>query len=141
MDENRFYDKAHWQAFTECIARMQCSDLYHTCLAYLLALDTNCREHINDCFDFADDVIKIEALAQPWQTGTSQKTTRLAFNLWNGCIDDGEKYTDKDGYKVPLPSGYYSPNEIFCCSYAPYYWEAIKLRYPEYTRIMNDEEK
>lgn len=135
MDEKMFYDKAHWQAFTECITRMQYSDLYHICLAYLLTLDTDCREHLDRLFDFADDVIKINGLAEAWQTSTSQKTTRLAFNLWNGCSDDGEEYTDKDGYKVPLPSGYYSPNEIFCCSYAPYYWEAIKLRYPEYTRM------
>lgn len=28
----------------------------------------------------------------------------------------------------------YAPSEIFCCSYAPYFWEAIKIRYPEYTR-------
>ena len=25
-----------------------------------------------------------------------------------------------------------TPVEIFCCELAPYYWEAIKLRYPEY---------
>lgn len=144
MTEKMFYDKAHMQAFTECIARMKCSDVYHISLAYLLTLDKICRKHLDRLFDFANDAIKIEALAQPWQTSTSQKTTRLAFNLWNGCSDDGKEYTDKDGYKVSLPSEYYSPSKIFCCSYAPYYWEAIKLRYPEYTKDarikMNDEE-
>lgn len=133
MEDKMFYDKAHWQAFTDCIARMKCSDVYHISLAYLLTLDTVCREHLDNLFNFADDGIKHKALNEGWQTGTSQKTTRLAFNLWNGCCDDGEEYTDKDGYKVPLPSEHYSPDKIFCCSYAPYYWEAIKLRYPEYS--------
>ena len=37
-------------------------------------------------------------------------------------------------------SSSYAPSEIFCCSYAPYFWEAIKIRYPEYTRY-NTENK
>ena len=26
----------------------------------------------------------------------------------------------------------YTPEELFCCGYAPYFMEGIKLRYPEY---------
>lgn len=32
----------------------------------------------------------------------------------------------------------YAPSEIFCCSYAPYFWEAIKIRYPEYTEFQKN---
>lgn len=130
--EIRFYDEEHRNKFYGLLSLMCSNDCYHQSLAYLLTLDDVCREHIDDCFDFDRDLIKIEALAQPWQTGTSTKTTRLAYNLWNGCYDDGEKYTDKDGYTVPLPSQYYTVDKIFCCSHAPYYWQAIRLRYPEY---------
>ena len=28
----------------------------------------------------------------------------------------------------------YTPEELFCCGYAPYFMEGIKLRYPEYCR-------
>ena len=28
----------------------------------------------------------------------------------------------------------YNPSEIFSCTYAPYFYEGIKIRYPEYTR-------
>lgn len=132
MDEKMFFDREHWQAFTDCIARMQHSDVYHISLAYLLTLDSVCREHLDSLFDFDGDGIKRSALHEGWQTGTSKKTTRLAFNLWNGCHDDGEKYKCKDGYETDLPSRYYAVDEIFACSLAPYYWEAIKLRYPEY---------
>lgn len=129
MDEKMFYDKAHWQAFTNCLRQLKNSDVYHISLAYLLTLDTTCRKHINDCFDFNDGVIKIDALKKSWQTSTSLKTTRLAFNLWNGCTDDGEEYTDKDGYTVPLPSAKYAVDEIFSSALAEYYWQAVKLRF------------
>ena len=26
----------------------------------------------------------------------------------------------------------YTVEELFCCAYAPFFWQAIQLRYPEY---------
>ena len=110
--------------------RMKRLDCYHFSLAYLLALDKVLREHADEVFDFKEDGIKREGLHKAFQTGTSKKTTRLAFNLWNGCYDDGETYTNKDGYKTELPSSYYNPDQIFNnTEYATYYWEAIKIRF------------
>ena len=54
----------------------------------------------------------------------------MAFNLWNGSlIYDSED--DLENRKISLE---YAVSEIFCCSYAPFFWEAIKIRYPEYTK-------
>ena len=42
----------------------------------------------------------------------------------------------------PSPYKYsseYNPSNIFCCSYAPYFYEGIKLRFPEYTRTLQNE--
>lgn len=119
----KFYSQDHEKAFYSVCKRMRGLDPYHFTLAYLLTLDNVTRGHIDDLFNFVDDSIKLSGLNQAWQTGTSKKTTRLAFNLWNGCSDDGEDDTS------PL----YTPAELFCTSYARYYYEAIKLRYPEYT--------
>ncbi|MBO6085657.1 MAG: hypothetical protein J6P19_04595 [Acetobacter sp.] len=119
----KFYSQDHEKAFYSVCKRMSGLDLYHFTLAYLLTLDNVTREHIDDLFSFEDDGIKPEGINKSWQTGTSAKTTRLAFNLWNGCSSDGEDDTS------PL----YTPGELFCCSYAPYYYEAIRIRYPEYT--------
>ena len=125
-----FYDEQHETTYNYICSRMKYLDCYHRSLAYLLALDTVLREHIEDVFDFQEDGIKRDGLHNGFQTGTSMKTTRLAFNLWNGCCDDGELYTDKYGYETELPSRYYTPENIFCCKdYAPYYWQAIKLRF------------
>lgn len=125
-----FYDKAHETSYNEICSRMKSLDCYHRAVAYLLALDTVLREHTEAVFDFEDDSIKPDGLFSGSQTDTSAKTTRLAFNLWNGFCFDGETYTDKDGYKAALPSRYYTPEQLFSCTdLAPYYWQAIKIRF------------
>lgn len=40
--------------------------------------------------------------------------------------------SEEDSEKGEM-SSYYNVSEIFCCSYAPYFGEGIKIRYPEYT--------
>ena len=47
--------------------------------------------------------------------------TRFAYDLWNG-------YDDKSC----------TPYDLFDCSFALYMYEAVKLRYPEYTRQLDD---
>lgn len=131
MEEKIFKDREHWNAFTSVITSMKCADVYHVSLAYVLTLDKITRSHFNDLFDLSEDCIKFEGLLKSWQTGTSKKVTRLAFNLWNNFCYDGDSYTDKDGYETDLPSMFYGVGEIFDCSYAPYFWEAVKLRFPE----------
>lgn len=119
----KFKDEYHETLFWVIMQKMNRNDVYHQSVAYLIALDDVCRDHVEEIYDFEEQCINLECLDKAWQTGTSLKTTRLAFNLWNGyCIDP----------ETDLPSGDYSVSEIFCCSYAPYYWEAVKIRYPEY---------
>lgn len=125
-----FADEKHESIYNECLQKMKCDDGYHQVVAYLLGLDVVLREHIEDVFDFEEDGIKPKtALNHPWQTGTSRKTTRLLMNLWNGCVEDYDEYGE--GHV----SYYYAVDEIFDTDYAPYYWEAIKLRFPFYTRL------
>lgn len=131
MTEKMFKDDEHRQTFTGIINKMKKSDVYHMAVAYLLALDTVTRQHVSEIFDFEGDCIKMEALHKPWQTGTSRKTTRLSFNLWNSCCSDGETYTDEDGCTRDLPSRHFAVDDIFCSEHAPYYWQALKIRYPE----------
>ncbi len=130
-----FKDDRHKKAFYQILDKMQFnhSDPERTALAYLLSLNEDCRSHISDLYDFEERIILVEGLDKAWQTHTSLKTTRLAFNLYNGYCYDNETYKGSDGQERDLPSEYYSPVNLFACSYAPYYWQAIKIRYPEYT--------
>ena len=122
----QFRDTKHEEIFNELCEKMRYSDTYHQSLAYLIALDSVCREHISEIFNVDEDGIEPSCINRAWQTSTSRRTTRLAFNLWNGTTaditSDGEEYN----------SNLYAVDEIFCCEYAPYYWQSIKLRYPEY---------
>ena len=61
----------------------------------------------------------------------------MALNLWNHSI----MYDSEEDLENGHISSAYAPSEIFCCSYAPYFWEAIKIRYPEYTRFESKEFK
>lgn len=120
----KFKDEQHKANYNELYNSMKVKDEYHNTLAYLLTLDTVCREHIKSVYDIEQDTIKPECIFDSWQTSGSTKTIRLAFNLWNG------RATDKD---TESASPYYTVDEIFSCSYAPYFWQAIQIRYPEYT--------
>ena len=117
-----FQDEEHEELFNKLCKKMPYLDGYHLSLAYLLTMDNVLRNHIGELYDVKKDVIIFEGLNKPFQTHTSKKTTRLAFNLWDGSVYDSappETYINKDGEKVYIPSEYY----------APYYIEALKMRF------------
>ena len=76
------------------------------------------------------DCIKPECLKEGWQTSGSKKVVRMAFNLFCGgtpSVDENES-VEKQLYECKQ----YAVDELFCCMYAPFFWEAVKIRYPEY---------
>jgi hypothetical protein len=125
-----FKDIMHEEFYRSNLDKTRCSgDTYRMALFYTLGLTAETRNNINTLYNYKEKCIDFEGLNKGWQTGTSMKVTRLAFNLFNGTVYDSE--SDNENEKV---SKYYSVEEIFCCGLAPYFYEAIKLRYPEYTR-------
>ena len=123
----KFRDEDHERNYNFILDMMPYSDIERKALAYLFALDTVCFDHIRELYDFSDNRILLSGLDKGWQTGTSGRTTRLAFNLYNGYCSDGETYIGSDGTEDSLPSAYYSPAYLFCCEYAKYYVEALKI--------------
>lgn len=107
-------------------------DVYYKSLIYTLSICSETRKHFNEIFDTKECEIKVECLNSAWQTSTSLKVCRLAFNLFNGF-----KYDSDEDIETHTVSKYYNVDEIFCCGYAPYFYEAVRLRYPEYTRYNN----
>lgn len=128
----KFKDDTHEELYKYICNRMLTLDECHRAVAYLLSLDEILRGHIDEIFNFAEDCIRREELHASYQTGNSAKTTRLLFNLWNCTTTDGGVYYDAYDIKKELPSMYYSPACIFDTALAPYYVEAMKLRYPMY---------
>ena len=104
------------------------TDVYYKSIIYVLGICPMTRQNFDKIFDIKEGMINPDSLGQAWQTGSSEKVTRMAFSLWKGWMYDSEEDLAKGEM-----SSYYNVSEIFCCSYAPYFWEGIKIRYPEYT--------
>lgn len=105
------------------------TDVYYKLLIYTLSICETTREHFKEIFDLNNGEVNLNSIQKGWQTSTSLKVTRMALNLWNHSI----VYDSEADIENEQISSYYAPSEIFCCSYAPYFWEGIKIRYPEYT--------
>lgn len=117
-----FHDAEHEAFYYRMLNECRNADGYHRALFYTLGISKDTRTHIHDVFDSSNRGITPEGLSAPWQTGSSVRTCRLAFNLWNGWSQAGEER-------------YSTPHELFDCGFAPYFMEAIRLRYPEYCRV------
>lgn len=131
-----FRDEQHREFYLGCIEQANCNgvpvDVYFKSFVYLCGLCPEIRQHFSDLFDWspASRGICLDSLEKGWQTGTSRKVTRLAFNLWNGWCRENE--TDEQA------SCLYAPDEIFCCGYQEYFFEALRLRFPEYSQCRRD---
>ena len=120
MDTNFFIDQGHRKFYYAMLIKSdRRDDVYYRSLFYVLGLSKETRERINELFDFESRSIKPDALYAGWQTGQSVRLTLLAFNLWSGWTAKGKEH-------------FSTPNGLFDCSLARYFWEAIRLRYPEY---------
>ena len=86
-----------------------------------MGIASETRANINQMFDFKTDCIVPEGMHGGWQTSGMVKVCHLAFNLWNGYAEEGRER-------------FFTPEELFCCEFAPYFMEGIKVRYPEYCR-------
>lgn len=127
----QFIDEEHQMFFENKLKELsnyEKTDVYYKSLIYTLGICETTREHFREIFDIKNGEININSINATWQTGTSAKVTRMAFSLLNRCMYDSEDELEK-GEK----SSFYNPSEIFCCSYAPYFYEGVKIRYPEYT--------
>lgn len=125
-----FCDKEHEKFYYEMLEKARYQDCYHKALIYILGISRDTREHFDQIYDIKSGLINTECLHQGWQTSGSVKVVRLAFNLYTDTTPSMEDYRKKDQQIEECME--YSVSDIFCCSYALYFWEGLKLRYPEY---------
>lgn len=125
-----FIDSEHEKFYNEKLEELKNygkTDVYYKSLIYTLGICETTRENFTRIFNIRKGEINIDSINAAFQTSTSAKTTRMAFSLWNRCMYDSE-----EDLKNGKMSSEYNPSQIFCCSYAPYFYEGIKIRYPEY---------
>ena len=104
--------------------------MYHKAFCYCLGISVDTRRNINSIYDFKTGCVKTECLHEGWQTSGSVKVVRRAFNLYCNAIPNVDDYKDTEEQINECRK--YSVEELFCCAYEPYFWQAIQIRYPEY---------
>ena len=125
-----FANEEHEKFYYEKLEQARCQDCYHRALIYVLGISGDTRKHFSQIYDMKSGYIKTECLYQGWQTSGSIKVIRLAFNLYTDGTPGVTYFEGGDRQVSECRS--YSVSDIFCSSYAVYFWEGIKLRYPEY---------
>lgn len=130
MGKVLFNGNDHEKFYNEHLAKCRRQDAYHKALVYCLGIDEDTREHVDSIYDFKKGLVNTKCLHEGWQTSGSEKIVRMAFNLY---CDGTPSVQDVRGAGKQLDEcRFYTVGELFCCGYAKYFWEAIKLRYPDY---------
>lgn len=119
MADIKFYSAAHQDFFVRNMLKCKVNDPYHRAFFYVMGIARETRANINRMFDFEKDEIIPEGMVGGWQTSGTVRVCYMAFNLWNGYIEKGKEERS-------------TPENLFCCEFAPYFMEGIKIRYPEH---------
>jgi len=133
-NETIFKNNAHKAFYNHQTALARSSagkeaDCYTKSLIYTLGICDDTRRRFESIYDAKGRRIVTDAILAAWQTSGSLKVTRLAFQLFT----DGTPSAFIDYDKPDVDEcRRYSVSDIFCCEFAPYFVEAIKIRYPEY---------
>ena len=125
-----FKNREHKDFYMDHLQKCRHQDEYHKALVYCLGIDRDTRSHVDRIYDFDSGCIKTECLREGWMTSGNRRIIYMAFNLYCNGTPSVFDYKKKDDQIRECRS--YTVEDLFCCSYARYFWEAIRLRYPEY---------
>ena len=133
-----FKNVEHENFYMKYLLKCRYQDVHHKALVYCLGIDESTRRNIKSIYDFKTGCIKTECLHEGWITSGSARVVRMAFNLY--CNGTPSVYDYEDAGEQLSECRRYTVEDLFCCGYARYFWEAIKVRYPEYCsyRSMED---
>ncbi len=125
-----FISDAHEKFYYEKLKEVRYQDVYHKALLYCLGISDDTRRNVYRIYDFKNGNVKTECLQEGWQTSGSMRVVRMAFNLYCNGTPSVFDYDDTEEQIVECKE--YTVEELFCCAYAPFFWQAIQIRYPEY---------
>lgn len=123
-----YISEAHKEFYNIHLQNVREQDCYHKALIYCLGICADTRRNINRIYDFKTGYIKPECLNEGWQTSGTARVVRMAFNLYCNAMPG----IDENSKNLLQECRGYTVEDLFCCDYAPFFFEAIKLRYPEY---------
>ena len=125
-----FKNQKHENFFYDALFQCRRQDVYHQALCYCMGISDDTRANANRIYDFKTGYINPDCLHDGWQTSGSRRIVLLAFNLYTDgtpTVDSANAIDDQ-----LRACREYSVSDIFCSGDAKYFWQAIRLRYPEY---------
>ena len=132
-EELHFINEEHHRFYSSTLKRFLNPAAPEKALCYCLGIHPAIRWHVDHIYDFSTKQVTPECIHEGWVASAEdpediRTVIRMAYNLYGGTpsvaeADDQLRECQK-----------YTAKELFGCRYAPYFWEAIKLRYPEYTK-------
>lgn len=125
-----FMNQEHKKFFLTYLPQCRYADVYHVALVYCLGINNDTRKNVKSIYDFKTGCVKTKCLQEGWITSGSARIIHMAFNLY--CNGTPSVYDYKDVEEMLDEYKRYTVEDLFCCSYAIYFWQAIQLRYPEY---------
>ena len=128
----KFESFEHKEFYMNHIKKCRYKDVYHEALIYTLGISSDTRRHIHEIYNFESGCVNGECLHNGWITSGSARVIRFAFNLYNGGAPTTIPISEEDTDAIIQEYREYLPTNLFCCSYAPYFLEALKVRFPEY---------
>ena len=128
--EMNFMNNAHEKFYYEKLKEVRYQDVYHKALCYCLGINGDTRKNADRIYNFKTGSVKTKCLHEGWQTSGSLKVVRMAFNLY--CNSTPSVWDYEDAEEQVNECRQYTVEDIFCCAYAPYFWQAVQIRYPEY---------
>ncbi len=125
-----FISQKHEDFYYEKLKKVRQQDVYHKALCYCLGICADTREHIDRIYDFKTGYVNPDCLHDGWLTSGSVRVVRMAFNLYCGGTPS---INEEDSLEEQVSEcSHYVVDELFCCPYAPFFWQAVQIRYPEY---------
>ena len=125
-----FMNQNHKEFFIKYLPQCRYADVYHVALVYCLGISNDTRKNVKSIYDFKTGCVKPKCLQEGWITSGSARVIHMAFNLY--CNGTPSVYDYEDVDEMLSEFRRYTVEDLFCCSYAKYFWQAIQLRYPEY---------
>ena len=129
----RFINAEHHRFYSGTLKRFPDPAAPEKALCYCLGIHPAIREHVEYIYDFSTGQVTPECMQEEWVTSTEdpediRTVIRMAYNLYGGTPSVEEADDQLDECRK------YTADKLFNCRYAPYFWEAVKIRYPEYSK-------
>ena len=128
----RFLNAEHHKFYSDTLQKFPDPAAPEKALCYCLGIHPAIREHVDHIYDFSTGQVTPECMQEGWVISAEDSedirtVIRMAYNLYGGTPSVEEADDQLDECRK------YTVDELFNCRYAPYFWESIKIRYPEYT--------